>query len=346
VPQPAVATVVVTYQSAPAIEETLRAVSDQMRDGDELVVVDNASADGSAALARSLLAPAQVVELEENAGFAAACHVGADATRAPLLFFLNPDSRLEPGCLDALRAAAAEHPGWGAWQALVLLGGGERVNTSGGVTHWLGFGWAGDCDRALADVALEPREVSFASGAALVVRRGAWETLGGFAPRYFMYGEDLDLSLRLRLAGWGVGVVPAARVEHDYGFAKGDYKWFFLERNRWWTVLATYPRALLVLLAPALLAFEVALLAVAARDGWLRPKLRAQAAVLRSLPWALERRRATQALRRASPPAFAAGLTASLDSPYLSGAARVRALDRAQAGYWALVTANLRRLHG
>ncbi len=85
-----------------------------------------------------------------------------------------------------------------------------------------------------------------------------------------MYGEDLDLSLRLRLAGWGVGVVPAARVEHDYDFAKGDYKWFHLERNRWWTLLAAYPAPLLALLAPALLAFELALLAVAARGGWLR----------------------------------------------------------------------------
>ena len=58
-----------------------------------------------------------------------------------------------------------------------------------------------------------------------------------------MYGEDLDLSLRLRLAGWGVGVVPAARVAHDYAFAKGDYKWFYLERNRWWTMTRRLPRA-------------------------------------------------------------------------------------------------------
>jgi N-acetylglucosaminyl-diphospho-decaprenol L-rhamnosyltransferase len=277
----------------------------------------------------------RVVEVGDNVGFAAACHRGADATSAPLLFFLNPDSRLQPGCLDALRAAAEAHPGWGAWQALVLLEGGTLVNTSGGVTHWLGFGWAGDCDAPVAVTAADPHEVSFASGAALIVRRCAWDALGGFAPEYFMYGEDLDLSLRLRLTGWGVGVVPAARVEHDYSFAKGDYKWFFLERNRWWTLLAAYPGTLLALVAPALLAFEAALLVVAARDGWLRAKLRAQWAVLRTLPWALRRRRATQAQRRASPREFAAGLTASLDSPYLTGPARVAALDRAQARYWA-----------
>ena len=90
-------------------------------------------------------------------------------------------------------------------------------------------------------------EVSFASGAALVVRREAWEAVGGFDERYFMYGEDLDLGLRLWLHGYRVGVVPAARVDHDYTFAKGGWKWFMLERNRWWTVLGDYPGALLVL---------------------------------------------------------------------------------------------------
>ena len=74
------------------------------------------------------------------------------------------------------------------------------------------------------------------------MRRGAWDAAGGFDERYFMYGEDLDLSLRLRLAGWGLGLARAAEVAHDYEFAKGDYKWFYLERNRWWTVIGAYPQ--------------------------------------------------------------------------------------------------------
>ena len=89
-----------------------------------------------------------------------------------------------------------------------------------------------------------------------------------------MYGEDLDLGLRLRLAGQGVGIVPAARADHDYAFVKGDYKWFHLERNRWWTMLGAYPAPLLALVLPALLAFEVALL----RRGPARRLAAAQAA--------------------------------------------------------------------
>jgi GT2 family glycosyltransferase len=147
----------------------------------------------------------------------------------------------------------------------------------------------------------------------------------------------------LRLAGWGIGVVPSARATHDYDFAKGDYKWFLLERNRWWTVLGVYPTPLLVALLPALLALELVLLAVAWRGGWLRAKLRAQAAVVRQLPAALRRRRAVQRTRRVTVRAFAAHLEASLDSPFLAGAEALPVLPGLQAAYWRAATAALRR---
>jgi N-acetylglucosaminyl-diphospho-decaprenol L-rhamnosyltransferase len=338
---PALAAVVVAYESARDLPETLAALSAQLRDGDELVVVDNASSDGSAAAARAAAPHATVVELERNDGFAGGCLAGVARTTAPLLFFLNPDARVAPGCLDELRAAAREQPSWGAWQALVVLPGGELINTSGGVVHWLGIAWSGEIDAPVAATEERPHEIGFASGAALVVRREAWDAAGGFDADWFMYGEDVDLSLRLRLAGWGVGVVPAARVEHGYGFEKGAYKWFYLERNRWWMLLAAYPAPLLALVLPALLVFDLGLLAVAASGGWLGAKLRAQAAVLRTLPRAIARRRKVQAMRAVAPAAFAAWLTPALDSPYLGGPANVAAVRALQAGYWRLVRALL-----
>jgi N-acetylglucosaminyl-diphospho-decaprenol L-rhamnosyltransferase len=336
-----VATILVAYESADVLPATLASVQAQLEPGDELVVVDNASSDDSRAVAARL--GAAVVPLTANTGFAHGTGAGVRATSAPLLLLLNPDTVLRPGALAALRAQAAAEPRWGAWQALVLLPGGERINTAGNVAHWLGIGWAGDCDRPVSAAPPAPKTVSFASGAALMVRRAAWDAVGGFPDEYFMYAEDLDLSLRLRLAGWEVGVVPGAQAEHDYAFLKGQYKWFLLERNRWWTVLADYPGRLLALVLPPLLAAEIALLAVAAREGWLPAKLRAQLAVLRSLPWALRRRARVQAGARISPAAFAAGLSASLDSPYLTGIARNQRLSALQAGYWQLVLRTLER---
>ena len=338
---PRLAVVVVCHDSAADVVPTLRALRPQLASGDEVVVVDNASTDGTPEAVRAAAPEVTVIETGDNLGFAGGCHVGVRACTAPLILLLNPDAVPAPGCVDALRARADDRPEWGAWQALVTMPDERIVNTAGNVAHYLGFGWAGECGRPVAQVQERPHEVGFGSGAALVVRREAWDAVGGFDERYFMYGEDLDLSLRLRLAGWGVGIAPAARVTHDYEFTKGDYKWFYLERNRWWTLLGVYPARLLVLLAPALVAFEAALLLAAWRGGWLRAKLRAQAAVLASLPAMLRRRRAVQATRRIAARAFAERLTASLDSPYLEGAARVPGVDAAQRWYWRAVRAGL-----
>jgi GT2 family glycosyltransferase len=343
VAEPALAVVVVTHRSAAQVAGTLRAVSEQLREGDELVVVDNASDDGTPDAARAAAPRALVLEQRENLGFAGGCNAGAAASSAPLLLFLNPDSMPATGCLDELRRIAVERPNWGAWQALVTMDRGATINSAGNVTHFLGVGWAGRCGEPVATAPSEPVEVGFASGAALAVRRADWVRLDGFDERYFMYCEDMDLGLRLWLSGSSVGVAPAARVEHDYAFGKGERKWFLLERNRWWTIASAYPNRLLLLLAPALVASELAVLLTAARDGWLRAKLRAQAAVVRELPQILERRRQVQASRSISERSFARVLSAELDNPNLGGLARVRLLARLQRAYWTLVVRLLPR---
>ena len=334
----ALAVVVVTHDSVGELAALTESLVAQLELEDELVIVDNASADGTVALARTLGGRLALIEAGANGGFAAACRLGVEATTAPLVFLLNPDTRLTDGALSRLRAVAAERPEWAAWQPVVLLPDG-RINVAGGVVHYLGMGWAGQCGEDVATLAADPYEVAFASGAALIVRREAWRELDGLRDDYFLYGEDLDLGLRLWLAGRRVGVEPRARVVHDYEFDKGARKWYLLERNRWRTVLATYPSALLVVLAPALLVAELGLLAVAARGGWLGAKLRAQAATVAGLPRALARRRVVQQTRRIGAAEFAAHLTGSFESPNLAVSPAVAAASRV---YWRLARLLLR----
>jgi N-acetylglucosaminyl-diphospho-decaprenol L-rhamnosyltransferase len=332
--------VVVTFNSRASVTAALPALLVQLREGDELVVVDNASSDDSVAAVRALAPRARIVEMGRNAGFAAGANAGARAAAGDVLVFLNPDATAAPGFVDAIAAAAGE--GWAAWQGLVTAEGGRVVNTSGGVVHFTGIAWAGEAGAPAGAAPGAAREVAFVSGACLAVGRHQWERAGGFAEAYFMYHEDVDLSLRLRLAGGRLGVEPAAAVDHDYEFAKGPAKWRRLEANRWATIVRCYPGALLLLLAPALAATEAALLVIAAAGGWLPQKLLATGDVLRALPRLLRERRAIQVTRTIRAAAFASWLTPDLDSPYLGRAGRSAPLRWALRAYWRVVLAALR----
>lgn len=336
--EPRLTIAVVTHHHGAAITALLEALGPQLEAGDEVVVVDNASADGSADVAERL--GARVIRNARNAGFASACAQAGEAATGELLVLLNPDCVPERGFARAIRAPWGGP--WGAWQGMVLDG--ERVNTSGGVVHFTGLAWAGEAGAPAPapDEAGDPREVGFASGACLAIPLAAWRELGGFAPSFFMYHEDVDLSLRLRLSGRPVGVAPAARVDHDYRFAKGGAKWRRLEANRWATILRCYPGPLLALALPALLALELVLWPVALAGGWLPAKALATTDVLRRLPALLGERRTIQSSRTASARVFAEGLTSELSSPYLGGLARSRVVRWGMRAYWRAVLALLR----
>jgi GT2 family glycosyltransferase len=219
--------------------------------------------------------------------------------------------------------------------------GGARINTRGGVIHFTGIAWAGDAGRPLPREGVAPGEVPFASGACLAVPLARWRDAGGMPEPFFLYQEDVDLSLRLRLAGGSVGIEPAARVDHDYEFAKGPAKWRYLERNRWAVILRTYPAPLLLLLAPALVATEIALFAIALAGGWGRQKLLANLDLLGWFPRLVRERRVIQARRAITAAQFARHLTPDLDSAYLGRAAGSRPLRAALRGYWSVVLALL-----
>ena len=206
----------------------------------------------------------------------------------------------------------------------------DRVGRRGGRA---GARLAGRRARGGVPVRRLPRRPARGVGARRRLRRAS----------YFMYFEDVDLSLRLRLAGGRLGVEPSAVVDHDYAFAKGPEKWRLLERNRWATIVRCYPGPLLIAIAPALLATELALLVVAAAGGWLPQKLRGTAEALLRLPRLLRERRAIQATRTIPAAEFARWLTPDLDSAYLGRAGRLRAVALGAPGVLARGAVDRRR---
>lgn len=341
--RPSVSVLIVDWNSAAELRRTLPPLLAELRDGDELIVVDNDSPDDSAAVVAELAPGARVVTMGRNRGFAGGANVGASAANGDLLVILNPDAMPLPGWGEAIRRPWHEGRGWSAWQGLVAEGDGRTINSAGNPVHFTGIVWAGRHGEPLAS-APEAGEVTALSGACLAVPLEVWHRLGGFAERFFMYHEDVDLSLRLRLAGEAVGIEPTAVVAHDYEFtASAANKWRWLERNRLATLVRVYPGSLLLLLAPVLLATEAALLLAAVAGGWGGQKLRANAETLLWLPRLLRERRAIRRSRTVAARGFAAALTADLDSPFIPAVARSAPARLALRTYWRLVRALLPR---
>jgi N-acetylglucosaminyl-diphospho-decaprenol L-rhamnosyltransferase len=321
------------------ISPLLDRVAEQKREGDEVFVVDNRSSNGGTPSARGRDDVVdRLIEPEGNLHYAQGCNFGAAAATGAAILILNPDALPQPGFLDAMRAPPGE---WDAWTAVLTLPDGVHINNGGGAVHFLGFAWSGLYGQTVDALPEGPAPVGFLSGGCLAVRREAWNALGGYPAHYGVYHEDADLSLRLRLEGRPFGLLPDARVAHDYDFAKSLGKWRNIERNRWRTVVRTYPTPLLLAVLPLLIAVEPALLAVGMRRGWLWPKLRSYLDLLLWLPSGIAERRAVQARRRVTPREFARGLVTDLDSPFFGGVGQSALLRRAFRAYWRVIEACL-----
>jgi len=318
-----VAVVIVSYADAEATAAAVASAHAQTVPPGEVVVVDNHPTHPTLALDL----PATVLTPDDNLGFAGGAALGASVTTADWVLFLNPDAVAAPDCIGELLAAADERTGLVGAQILLPDG---RINAGDNPVHLTGIAWSGGY--------LEPRETgpprgaASVSGAAMLARRAALDAVGGFSERYFLYHEDVDLSWRLRLAGWDVVFQPAATVMHSYEFDKGTRKWFYLERNRAWTVLTCYSMRSLVLLAPLLLASEIAIARKARREGWWPEKREAWGEVWREREALRHQRRAVQASRRVSDAVILSRMAATINTA-LIGESRSELSDSVLAGY-------------
>jgi GT2 family glycosyltransferase len=339
---PTLSVLIVTWNERELIERALPPLVAQLGDGDEIIVADNGSTDSTLETVERLAPAARIIRMPSNDGYMVACNTAAAAATGDVLVTLDADAVVAPGFCEAIRRPVVEGRGWDAWMGLLTMDAGQLINTSGGVCHFTGISWTSQLGDPVAEAPVDPREVAFVTGACMTTTREAWERAGGLPVEYFLYFDDVDYSWRLRLWGGRIGIEPTARVDHLYEFRRRQMKWHLLERNRWAAIIRTYPTELIVALAPALALTEVAVFAVALRDGWLRDKLRASGEVARWMPRLLRERRAIQAQRSVSALEFADQFTADITSPLLGRAARSRVLRLFLRAYWKAVRSVLR----
>jgi GT2 family glycosyltransferase len=303
-------------------------------DNVQVIVVDN-GAGGPEIQTVEQLEGVELVSPGRNLGYAAGSNLGAEKATGDVLVFLNPDTVARPGALSKLAGVLDDPKIGAAMPRLLLLEEPELLNSDGNVLHFTGLAWVGGHGRPVGRLT-EPRDIAYASGAALAIRAELFREVSGFTEELFLYHEDVELGWRVRMRGMRVVVAPGADMLHDYEFSRNPRKHYFLERNRLVFVVTSYSSRLLALVAPVLVALELAVAVRALREGWLRQKFAGWAWCFRHVDWIRRHRRETQALRRASDRELAPMLTPVIDPGMMDVPTLVAAMNPLMRLYWSL----------
>jgi GT2 family glycosyltransferase len=265
-----IAVVLVTHNDRELLLDALASV----RGAHEIVVVDNASADGTAEAVRRAFPEVRLLE-SPNDGYGAAANRGIAACSAPFVLLLNSDVVVRPGALRALAGYLASHPRAGL--------AGPRLENPDGTLQRSCFDFLGTARLAIEKTALgrllgrwsihygpydQARTVPWVLGAALAIRREAFEAVGGFDTAFFLFGEEVDLCYRLWQAGWEVHYAPSATVMHVGGASTGARSKFEVQRVE--SACLFYRRNY----PPARAALLHGLIRTAMRLRWVRDSLR------------------------------------------------------------------------
>lgn len=300
--------VICNYNGEAYLRRCIEALQGQTRALTEIVVVDNASTDGSLALLEVEFPGVRIVEAGGNLGAAEGRNVALREARGEWVLLVDNDAMLEVDVLEKLERAALSDPAAVVLQPRsVFAAEPERVHYDGGEFHYAGLFALRNFYTPRAQAQGEGTvDVGGAVSVALLCRRELLIELGGFDGRYFILFEDLDLSYRLRLAGHRILSVEDAICHHDAGtagisFRAGDYpkrRAWLHARNRWWYLLENYSWRTLVLISPGVALYEGVWLLFTLRSGTLGAHLSGKWACLRGLGDSLRKRRRVQALRK------------------------------------------------
>lgn len=224
--EPLLSVIIVSWNTRELLHKCLTSLySARSREDDQIIVVDNASSDGSGEMVQQAFPAIELIVSERNLGFALANNYALDFARGKYVLFLNPDTEVQHGAIEALIQHLDTHQEAGAIGTTLLNPDGTLqlyCNRYYGLWHSLRHNWIvakllRQQGMACTQRPGELRSVGWMLGACLAIRRSVLEQVGGFDPRFFVYGEEMDLQYRIKKSGWEVVYVPSPGVIHFGG---------------------------------------------------------------------------------------------------------------------------------
>jgi GT2 family glycosyltransferase len=296
--------IIVNWNSGALLTQCVAQLAKQSHQPDSILIIDNASTDGSAEFAHSI--PALTVQrLETNLGFAAANNFALADCHAEFVALLNPDAFPEPDWLENLLRTAQANPDFAAFGSRQMAYGLDGVvDGAGDIYHCSGLVWRQEYGRAQSVLENISSEIFSPCACAALYRRDALKSVGGFDEDYFCYVEDVDLGFRLRLAGYKAMYVADAVVYHvgsaTTGGRHSDFSLYHGHRNLVLTYIKDMPGILFWLFLPFHILLNLITVVYFSLRGQGKIIIRAKFDALRSAPKMWKKRKDIQQNRKAS----------------------------------------------
>lgn len=321
--RPMFSVLILNWNGANFLPRCLDSVQGQTFQDFEVLVLDNASTDGSLTGAETRWPTFRFLRFKQNLGFAAANNRGAEMARGEWLAFLNNDSFPDPGWLMAIDESIHAHPEYTFFSSRIMVDSPEdRVQSSGDVYNISGCAWSRDNHFLLDNAHRTAEEVFSPCAAAAVYRRDIFIEAGGFDEDFVSHHEDVDLGFRLRLLGYRCLYIPDAVVRHigsaSFG-SESSLPVYRVQRNFVWCYLTNMPGKLLWKFMPAHLLANLVFLVYYSFNGQAKAVWRARWDAWRSIPAILRKRKQIQKKCRVDPAQIERILDRQWLNPYRLG---------------------------
>ena len=284
--QPLVSIIILNYNAGDFLMECISSVLKTEYSNFEVIVIDNASKDGSIKKCKEQFKNVSIIENKNNLGYCEGNNVGIREARGSFVVILNPDTIVKPDWIDELLKAFKKY-GDGLYQPKILSIENDNIlGNAGSYIQLFGFGYAkgyGERDSEQYDTENSP---VYASGTCLFSKKSTFEKLGMFDPFLFAYHDDLDLGWRANLEGINSWYVPKSIVYHKlggYSFGWSRSKFFLLERNRIYCLLTHYSHKTFIKMLPALILVDFAVILFYLKKGMIREKAQVTISILKNL---------------------------------------------------------------
>ncbi len=298
--------VLLSYNSRDDLAECIPSLIKQTYTNHEIIIVDNASTDGSAEFIKKNYPSIRLIETGKNLGYPAGNNVGFAHAKGEYIVVVNPDTVADRKWLEELIKPLESNPEIALTTSKILMYyHKDHINTCANTTHYTGLDFCRGLNESADNYATQ-QTVGAISGCSFAIRRDMLDYIEGFDPDFFLYMEDADLSWRARLAGGKIVYTPRSIICHKFKLSIAPWKHFYLERNRYLTLIKNLSTKTLILLLPGLLLSEIITMSHAILNGpdYVKSKLKAYGWLLKNINLIKTKRRETLQKRKVSEKEF------------------------------------------